>query len=85
MQDYRNYNSNLHLFALPIFLLLFIVCVFITHLYFSTSDSLFISIVCKINIFTVFPRNVFLIFVFVSLVCESLLACFLYKYCPCSV
>ena len=85
MQDYRNYNGNLLLLPLPIFFLLFIVCDFITHLDFSTSNYLFISIVCKINIFTVFPRNVFLTFVFESLVCESLLACFLYKCCPYSV
>lgn len=70
VQDYRNYNGNL-LFPLPVFFLLFIVCDFITHLDFSTSNSLFISIVSKRNIFTVFPRNVFLIFVFESFICES--------------
>jgi hypothetical protein len=85
VQDYRNYNGNLPLFPVLIFFLLFIVCDFITHLDFSTSNSLLISIVCNINIFMVFPRNVFLIFVFESLVHESLLACFLYKYCPYSV
>lgn len=82
MQDYRNYNSNLVLFPSPIFFLLFMVCDFIAHLEFITSNSVFISIVFKINIFTVFPRNVFHMFVFEGLVCESLLACFLYKRCP---